>query len=131
MIIMLMEVWAQCFLMSGGIKDPCLMILMKWKIFLESSLVWEDPQEDQGSDTEPHRATHGPGLPIRLPPSITGNHTPTSLIGDIRIQKNSEHFKLNPFNILIFEKTLKHRPCDQGEEIRGRFNIFFKHSALR
>ena len=99
----------QYSLMSGGIKDPCLMTLMKWKIFLASSLVWVDPQEDQGSDTVPHRVTQGPGLPIRLPPSITGNHTPTSLIGDIRLQKNSEHFKLNPHNILIFVKTLKYQ----------------------
>ena len=96
----------QYSLMSGGIKDPCLMTLMKWKIFLESSLAWVDPQEDQGSDILPHRVTQGPDLPIPQPPSITENHTPTSHIGDIRIQKHSEHSKLNqPHNILLFVKT--------------------------
>ena len=92
MTIMLILVLAQCFLRSGGITGPCLkMILMKWKTYLESSLVWEAQEVDQDSDTELLLVTQDPDLPIPLPP-ITESHTLTTRIGDI--------FELEMTNIL-------------------------------
>lgn len=79
MVIILTLVLAQCFLRSGDTKGPCSTILMKWKTFSESSLVWADPGEDQDSDTVDLRITQDPDLPIPLPPT-TESHTLTLTI---------------------------------------------------
>ena len=83
MTTMLILVLAQCFLRSGGITGLCLkMILMKWKTYLESSLVLEAQEVDQDSDTVLLLVIQDPDLPIPLP-LITESHTLTSRIGDI------------------------------------------------